>query len=39
MIGLPEIMFDGRAFHSFAVVGKKLFPNVMDACLIRRNRL
>ena len=33
-IELLEIMFDGRAFHSLAVVGKKLFPNVFDECLI-----
>ena len=29
-IELLEIMSDGRAFHSLAVVGKKLFPNVLD---------
>ena len=23
-----------RAFHYFAVLGKKLFPNVLDECLI-----
>ena len=28
-----------RAFHSLAVVGKKLFPNVLDECLILRNWL
>ena len=35
-IELLEIMSDGRAFHSLAVclVGKKLFPNVLDECLI-----
>ena len=33
-IELLEIMFDGRAFHSLAVVGKKLCPNVLDECLI-----
>ena len=27
-------MFDGKAFHSLAVVRKKLFPNVLDECLI-----
>ena len=31
---LLEIKFDGRAFHSLAVVGKNLFPNVLDECLI-----
>ena len=31
---LLEIMSDGRAFHSLAVVGKKLFPKVLDECLI-----
>ena len=32
----PEIISDGtgRAFHSFAVVGEKRFPNVLDECLI-----
>ena len=29
-IELLEIMSDGRAFHSLAVVGKKLFPKVLD---------
>ena len=33
-IELLEIMFDGRAFHYLAVVGKKMFPNVFDGCLI-----
>ena len=33
-IELLEIMFDGREFHSLAVVGGKLFPNVLDECLI-----
>ena len=32
-------MFDGRAIHSLAVVGKKLCPNVLDECLIWRNWL
>ena len=36
-IELLEIMFDGRAFHFLAVVGKKLFPNVLDECLILTN--
>ena len=31
-IELLEKMFDGRAFHSLAVVGKQLFPNVLDKC-------
>ena len=30
LIELLEIMFDGRTFHSLAVVGKKLLPNVLD---------
>ena len=33
-IQLLEIMFDGRAFHSLAVVGKKLCPNVLDEYLL-----
>ena len=33
-IELLEIMSDGRAFHYLAVVGKKLFPKVLDECLI-----
>ena len=33
-IELLEIMFDGRAFNSLAVVGTKLCPNVLDECLI-----
>ena len=31
---LLEIMFAGRAFHSLAVVGAKLFPNVLGECLM-----
>ena len=39
-IELLEIMFDGRAFHSLAVVWRtNLFPNVLDECLIWRNWL
>ena len=33
-IELLDIMSDGRAFHSLVVVGKKLFPSVLDECLI-----
>ena len=33
-IELLEITFDGRAFHSLAVVGKTLCPNVLDECLV-----
>ena len=33
---LLEIMFDGRAFHSLAVVGKKLFPNVFDVSNLKK---
>ena len=30
-------MFGGRAFHSFIVVEKKLFPNISAECLIFTN--
>ena len=28
-------MFDNRAFHSSAIVGKKLFPNVFDGQILK----
>ena len=38
-IELLEIMSDGRAFHSLAVVGGKLFPKVLDECRAAKLRL